>query len=484
MVASKKSFVIGDLVFAKVKGYASWPAKITAVEKTKYKVYFYGTGETGNVKPEDMFPYESSKEKFATEKFMKRKGFREAMIQIESAINGDDPSPVSLAYDVAAVQSGMDDMMETSHQTSTSAAETTFNESHVSANSTAYNISKVKLEKYEDENATTPQAAAVAQKKKANAKASSATKQSAATAALTSATNNGAQKKVLEVQATTPQDNASGGGTDTKVSQRGRKIKQKRILDVGEQEEEEGSMTASSPPPKKKQAKAKPVTPAAPQKPDPFEKIADERLFVLKLERQLVELNLDIKSSVKLNGADPERCVKLMEQYENLSVTSTILKKNPNCVETMKRLRKYVGNAKAWKLDDKQKLKFDFQAQQIRQKAEQIYSRFKDILGMADSEKPFWDWFVQEVTKFEQATQHLSQEELYLLVDEKELESINKQNSNTDTTNDTTTNAKDDQSNKATNDTATEETEGGADEGFDPEGTGAPEEESTTHLDE
>ncbi|XP_035916019.1 hepatoma-derived growth factor-related protein 2-like isoform X4 [Anopheles stephensi] len=455
MVASKKSFEVGDLVFAKVKGYPSWPAKVTSVEKAKYRVYFYGTGETGKVKPEDLFPYEASKEKFAAEKFMKRKGFREAMIQIESAISGDDPSPA------------------------------TFNESHVSANSTAYNIGKVKLEKYEDENATTQQPAAVVAQTKANAKGSSATKKAvAATPALTPATNNGSQKKVLEAQSS-PQDNA-GGVTDTKeiVSQRGRKIKQKRFLDADE--EEEGGSVAAGSPPKKKPAKAKPAmaatTPAATKKLDPFEKIADERLFVLKLERQLVELNLEIKSSVKLNGADPERCVKLMEQYENLSVTSTILKKNPNCVETMKRLRKYVGNAKAWKLDDKQKLKFDFQAQQIRQKAEQIYARFKDILGMSDSEKPFWDWFVQEVTKFEQATQHLSQEELYLLVDEKELETANKQNSNTDTTNDATS-AKDDQSTKAANDMAPEEAEGGGDEGFELEGT-TPEEEHTTHLDE
>uniref|UniRef100_A0A182TCF6 Lens epithelium-derived growth factor integrase-binding domain-containing protein n=1 Tax=Anopheles maculatus TaxID=74869 RepID=A0A182TCF6_9DIPT len=404
-----------------------------------------------------MFPYESSKEKFATEKFMNRKGFREAMIQIESAISGDDPSP------------------------------TTFNESHVSANSTAYNISKVKLEQYEDENATTttPQPAGAAQKK-ANAKGHSANKKAPATPVLTAATNNGSQKKVLEVQST-PQDNA-GGATDTKeiVSQRGRKIKQKRFLDAAD--EEEGGSVATGSPPKKKPAKAKQalaITPAAAKKMDPFEKIADERLYVLKLERQLVELNLEIKSSVKLNGADPERCVKLMEQYENLSVTSTILKKNPNCVETMKRLRKYVGNAKAWKLDDKQKLKFDFQAQQIRQKAEQIYARFKDILGMSDSEKPFWDWFVQEVTKFEQATQHLSQEELYLLVDEKELAMTDKPNSNADTANDST-NAKEDQSTKETNDTAAvaaEQEGGGADEGFDPETT-APEEENTTHLDE
>lgn len=60
-----------------------------------------------------------------------------------------------------------------------------------------------------------------------------------------------------------------------------------------------------------------------------------------------------------------------------LKVTPTMLKKNPNCVETMKRLRKYVGNAKAWNMADEERIKFDFQAQQIRTKAEQIYNQFK-----------------------------------------------------------------------------------------------------------
>ncbi|XP_049287900.1 hepatoma-derived growth factor-related protein 2-like [Anopheles funestus] len=468
MVASKKSFEVGDLVFAKVKGYPPWPAKITLIDKNKHEVYYYGTGETGKVKKEDLYPYETSKGKFVTEKIMKRKGFKEAMMQIESAMSGDDPSPLSLAFDVAAVQSGMDDMME-SQQTSLSAAETTFNESHVSANSTAYNVSKVKLEALANDNASTPQTAVP--HTKANAKASTATKK--ATAAVIATTNNGSQKKVFDSSASL-QDTSGANDTKEIVSQRGRKIKQKRFLDG---DDEEASSTGASPPKKKVMKTTKTplsTTPGAAKKLDAFDKIADERLFVLKLERQLVELNLEIKSSVKLNGADPERCVKLMEQYENLSVTSTILKKNPNCVETMKRLRKYVGNAKAWKLDDKQKLKFDFQAQLIRQKAEQIYARFKDILGMSECEMPFWDWFVQEVNKFEQATQHLTQEELYLLVDEKELEGINKQNSSD--TNAAMHEVKETKPNKMADETE------GADEGFDPEAT-APE-ESTTNVGE
>ncbi|XP_052894645.1 hepatoma-derived growth factor-related protein 2-like isoform X2 [Anopheles moucheti] len=468
MVASKKSFEVGDLVFAKVKGYPFWPAKITLIGKSKDSVYFYGTGEIGNVKKGDMYPYESSKEKFSTEKFMKRKGFKEALMQIESALSGDDPSP--LAFDVAAVQSGMDDTLE-SQQTSISAAETTFNESHVSANSTAYNVSKVKLETSENDNTNTPQTASSHAKSNSNTKASATKK---ANSALAMVPNNGAQKKVFD--SPVPLQDAVGA-TDTKeiVSQRGRIIKQKRFKDGDEEESTGGS------PPKKKAAKtttkAAPLstTPGTKKNLDAFDKLADERLFVLKLERQLVELNLEVKSSVKLNGADPERCVKLMEQYENLSVTPTILKKNPNCVETMKRLRKYVGNAKAWNLDDKQKLKFDFQAQLIRQKAEQIYARFKDILGMPDSEMPFWDWFVQQVNTFGQRTQHLTQEELYLLSDEKELEDCNIQNSNN------TTNATHGTQETKTNSLTAEENEG-ADEGFDPEVT-APE-ESTTNVGE
>lgn len=132
------------------------------------------------------------------------------------------------------------------------------------------------------------------------------------------------------------------------------------------------------------------------------DKIESERVYFLKLERELVELNLEIKSCVGLAKADPEKCVELMEQYQRknhfsrgfnlyncnnnnsflnfsaeLKVTPTMLKKNPNCVETMKRLRKYVGNAKAWNMADEERIKFDFQAQQIRTKAEQIYNQFK-----------------------------------------------------------------------------------------------------------
>lgn len=106
-------------------------------------------------------------------------------------------------------------------------------------------------------------------------------------------------------------------------------------------------------------------------------------------------MNLKIKSTVGLTKADVDKCLELLEEYrgnseavefENrvksmnileLEITPLMLKKNPHCVETMKRLRRYVGNLKEWKISDEEKLQFLEKAEKIRQKSESIYNNFK-----------------------------------------------------------------------------------------------------------
>ncbi len=67
MSAKKRpTFDVGARVFAKVRGYPAWPARVETVFGTgsKYSVFFYGTYESATVKPNELWPYdEASKAK-------------------------------------------------------------------------------------------------------------------------------------------------------------------------------------------------------------------------------------------------------------------------------------------------------------------------------------------------------------------------------------------------------------------------------------
>ncbi|CAH0716901.1 unnamed protein product, partial [Brenthis ino] len=493
-----REYKSGDFIFAKVKGYPAWPARVQRMNGKKYFVYFYGTGETANLPPNMIFDYAENKDKFLT-KTVKRRDFNDGVKQIEHDFANNVPLEQVIGLALEAPEADIKTINELANDTANDSA----------ADTTAADDTMVEEQKGRKSTAKTP------------AKETPKGKEAK--------TPRGRPKKedYEEVKEEEKKE-------EEIVSRSGRKIRPKRYID----EQTEENATLPSPAPKKRRAvspvldkekdkekekeKPEPVKEkaeknikyfnAVPQceledlkepfvpddkdrdniiiaylpsgqyvgvklfqsRPNAFkndnarlqwdrqaalnaltlkmqlekgqitsesvmeqlvmdlnlteeerdtldkERETEEkksRVQFLKTEMKLIELDTKIKTCLCLERADTELCLTLLDDLMELDIKPLMLLKHPTCVETVKRMRAYVGNTPSWDLSEDAALVFTQHAHRIREQADVVYNSMKDLFMTPDG-MSFWEFFTEKVGLFKLVTAHLTSDELLELVHE------------------------------------------------------------------
>ncbi|XP_011149488.1 PC4 and SFRS1-interacting protein isoform X3 [Harpegnathos saltator] len=470
MVKLLKKFFTGDKVFAKVRGYPPWPAKVEKVidansKNAKYSVYFYGTGETAVCKVEELYTYTENKAKFC--KPIRRKYFHEGIKQLEQELKNErNKSMTNIAKDDTLSKGASGDASELP---TVSAADSDMESGSLIIDE---GEKKKSLKRKPLTPASNTPDTPEVKKRRGRGKASVDT----------------SKQEALDSQ-----------GEDSPkevVSRSGRKIKPKRFADFSSSEEtesiiEKNEHSGRGRKPKtedshdqsnvipKKRAAAETRTFAGEyvgikldaDRPKTFEnekartqwdwltarkamklkaqlesgeilpeQVKDSldfnvhvpedekralkdgavhrktyKLRWLRIEAQLLQLDAQIKSSLGLDRANADKCLQAMDDILALSIDPLMLKKHPHIVETVKRLRRYIGNLADWKLNAEEEAIFRQKAEQIRQKAEHIYNKYKAMFTIPEGQS-FWQSFSDQVVHFKELTKDMSEEKMFSLM--------------------------------------------------------------------
>ncbi|KAG8042386.1 hypothetical protein G9C98_005020 [Cotesia typhae] len=415
MVKLVKKFVVGDKVFAKVRGYPPWPAKIRKVPESnkkngKYEVYFYGTGEKGECTLDRIYDYHENKDKYG--KPSKAKKFLEGMQELEQDIDKVEEKTPTITETKEAVA---DESDHENNQTTTEPSAGVQLDSDVESTLVIDESDKKKsLKRKSILNSSNSTETPETKKKRGRGKA-------------------------LTTPVTEAGNESQGEETPGKevVSRSGRKIKPKRFADFSADDEYDLDTIGRGRAKVKHDEHNENVSTQANAKKRMSIEKDDKKLIInenlnqsekvkrLRTESQLVELNNQIKSYLSLEQADTEKCLRAMDDVLGLTIDSLMLKKHSNVVETVKRLRRYIGNLSEWSLSEEAVKNFKQKAQQIREKAEEMYNKFK-VLFIIPDDQSFWQTFSEQVTQFKEVTKNMPEPTIFgLLVDPTNPESAN-----------------------------------------------------------
>jgi len=446
-------------VFAKVKGYPPWPARITGLgSKDRYKIYFYGTYEIATLKSEDIWLYTpETKEKFAP-KNLKRKGYTEGIDQIE---NTPEIAPVEGEYDDSGLvtQDIQPSLVVDEAPKKPIKAVQKLTEVVKKPNSTPKSVSKAMKRKADDsgEGETPAKKAAgevsgdeVNQEEKFSRSGRAIKPKKFGDDLISS------PKPDLDVGDKTksiksPRKELTTQVSPTKSDSEPRKmwVKVKNtddLIEINLDKDRPDSFPSNEAKMEWEMASARKalkfkkrvesgefIPPEIKKKLEEKEKLSSEdravldrekqlekrksKLRWLKIEQKLVDLDIAVKTALHLERPAPDRCITALDELNELAVVPLMLKKQPDIVTTIRRLRKYIGPQSYCNWPDKDaRDKMERAVQTIQTKADQIYNKFKSFFAYQEGDRTFWEMFEAEVNEFKNKTAGMDESKILSLI--------------------------------------------------------------------
>jgi len=141
-----------------------------------------------------------------------------------------------------------------------------------------------------------------------------------------------------------------------------------------------------------------------------------EKMRWMKMEKRIVDLDIAIRSALHHEEPDMTRSLSLISELQQLAIQPLMLKKIPNIVMTLRKVRKYIGPVQPHP-DQTINEKRREEMQKIRLAAETAYKKIQSLFS-APPDVSFGKYFQKQVDEFQIATKDYEREEVFqLLVD-------------------------------------------------------------------